>query len=346
MAKLSGLIGTGKIGVADESSIRAMPDAPRLQALDSNAQISSNHEDRTPTASLLNNEALDSNAPPETSSTHTVAISRDGDGVDFARLPVTSIAPSRFQVRAVADDGYIETLMSSIGESGVISPIVVRPLPKNAALESNAYEIVAGHHRFEACRRLGHSDVNVIIKHLMDAEAACALASDNLVRKDLDDYERFKHAKMLRDNHFCRTNTEIGVVLGVSRTLVSFLMAFDVFPAGAKAILETHPGILGATQANELKDIATDEPDVFTEALLLVAEGKLQQNQIRPWIDKRFKGPAVRMQKRRVLEISRPGLSSRIKVTYSDNEAKIQAPEINIEKLQKLIEENLGDLVG
>ena len=346
MAKLSGLIGTGKIGVADETSIRAMPDAPRLQALESNAPSHSIDDDLTHHSAVPKNEALESNAHAGIGSTEASALSRNAEDVGFARLPVASIAPSRFQVRGVADDGYIESLMSSIVESGVISPIVVRPLPNNEALDSNAYEIVAGHHRFEACRRIGHTDVNVIIKQLTDAAAACALASDNLVRKDLDDFERFKHAKMLKDNHFCSTNTEIGVVLGVSRTLVSFLMAFDVFPAGAKAILETHPGVLGATQANELKDIATDEPDVFTEALLLVAEGRLQQNQIRSWIDKRFKGPAVRMQRRRVLEISRPGLASRIKVTYSDNEAKIQAPELNIEKLQKLIEENLDDLVG
>ena len=363
MAKLSGLIGSGKIGVADETSIKAMPDAPRLQALesnappkkqalDSNAAISGTPEDQKAFSSALKNEALESNAVlPKNEALESNALPQitgavEWAGSKFARLPTSVIVSSRFQVRTVADDEYIESLMLSIGESGVISPIVVRPLPKKEALESNAYEIVAGHHRFEACRRLLHPDVNVIIKDMTDAEAARALASDNLVRKDLDDYERFKHAKMLKDHGFCKTNSEIGVVLGISRTLVSFLMAFDAFPAGAKAVLETHPGILGATQANELKDIATEEPDVFTEALLLLADGKLQQNQIRTWVEKRFKGSPVRMQKRRVLEISRPGLVSPIKVTYNENEAKIQSPALNIEKLQKLIEENLDDLIG
>ena len=346
MAKLSGLVGSGKLGEADQRSVDALPDAPRWPAPAVSTAAPVAQQDAPPPPLLPKEDALESNALPEAASVRTASSRRNKEGADVTRLRVAEVFPSRYQVRAVADDEYIESLMLSIRESGVISPIVVRPLPKNEALESNAYEIVAGHHRFEACRRLGYSDVNVTIRHMTDAEAARALASDNLVRKDLDDYERFKHAKMLKENGFCQTNSEIGVVLGVSRTLVSFLMAFDAFPTGAKAILETHPGILGASQANGLKDIATEEPDAFSEALVQLADGKLQQNQIRQWIERKFRGPAVRMHKRRVLEISRPGLASRIKVTYSGNEAKIQSADLNIEKLQKLIEDNLDDLIS
>ena len=342
MAKLSGLVGSGKIGVADERTVNAMPDAPRRQEVVSQTDRPAVDDEPKSPPPLSHEDG----AQPESPVTPNLASSLDVGGPTISRLPVAAIVHSRFQVRAVADDEYIESLMLSIQESGVISPIVVRPLPKKEEEQPTAYEIVAGHHRFEACRRLGHSKVNVTVKDMSDAAAARALASDNLVRKDLDDYERFKHAKMLKEHGFCKSNSEIGVVLGVSRTLVSFLMAFDAFPAGAKAVLETHRGILGASQATELKDIATEEPDVFTEAIVLLADGRLQQNQIRSWIEKRFKGPNVRMQRRRVLEISRPGIASRIKVTYSGSEAKIQSPDLNIEKLQKLIEDNLDDLVG
>ena len=181
---------------------------------------------------------------------------------------------------------------------------------------------------------------------MTDSEAACALASDNFVRKELSDYERFKHAKLLKDHAFCKTNSEIGQVLGVSRQLVGFLFAFEDFPAGAKAILEVNPKILGATQANELKDIAREEPDVFTEAIALLAEDKIRQNQIRLWIESKFKSSSVRMQRRQEIKISRPGLRSPIKLTYTDREAKIQAEGLNVSRLKKLIEDNLDSLIS
>ena len=106
-----------------------------------------------------------------------------------------------------------------------------------------------------------------------------------------------------------------------------------------------NPKILGATQANELKDIAREEPDVFTEAIALLAEDKIRQNQIRSWIESKFKSSSVRMQRRQEIKISRPGLRSPIKLTYTDREAKIQADGLDVGKLKKLIEDNLDSLI-
>lgn len=258
--------------------------------------------------------------------------------LDSKSLPVSEIRHSAYQVRSVADPEYIEQLMESIQQSGVISPIVVRPV-------ESGYEIIAGHHRFEACRRLGYSTVPVEIKAMSDPEAAMALASDNFVRKELGAYERYKHAKMLSEKGFCKTGREIAVVLGVSPAQVSQMKAFDSFPAGAKAILETHPGLLGYDAARKLESIAIAEPDLFTEALLQLADGKLQQNRIEAWIDAKLKSGSLRMRRSHFVKISRPGLTSPIKITYTDREAKIQAEGLNIEKLQKLIEANLDDLL-
>lgn len=315
MAKLSGLIEKGKVGKADPKVVEAMPDAPvTSETLDSS----------TGSAALVKPEMLESSAPRALT----------------VELPVDTLRASPFQVRAVSDSEYIETLMESIVQSGVISPIVVR------ALDSNIYEVIAGHHRLEACRRLGHGKVPVVVRRMTDAEAACALASDNFVRKELSDFERYKHARLLRDLSFCKTNSEIGQVLGVSRQLVGFLFAFDDYPVGAKAILEMHPRILGATQANELRDLAKEEPDVFSEAMALLAEGKLLQNQIRHWIESRFKPATVRMRQRQEVKIQKPGLLSAVKLIYTDREAKIQAQGLNIEKLKKLLEEHLDSLLS
>lgn len=329
MAKVSGLMSSGRIGKADQKIVDAMPDAPVAAVLESSASV-----DVAAKAPALESSAASvmvKNSTMLDSGTAKAAISE---------LAVALIRPSPFQVRAIADSDYIETLMASIVQSGVISPVVVR------ALDSSNYEVIAGHHRLEACRRLGHENVPVVVRHMTDSEAACALASDNFVRKELSDFERFKHAKLLKDHAFCKTNSEIGQVLGVSRQLVGFLFAFEDFPSGAKAILEVNPKIMGATQANELKGIAREEPDVFTEAIALLAEEKIRQNQIRSWIDSKFKSASMRMQRRQEIKITKPGLRSPIKLTYTDREAKIQADGLDISRLKKLIEDNLDSLIS
>jgi len=329
MAKVSGLMSSGKIGKPDQKVVDAMPDAPAAATLDSSTPVQ--------TAPLA--PALDSSTTPAKTK-KAITLDPSTPNASTTELAVALIRSSPFQVRAVADSDYIETLMASIVQSGVISPVVVR------MLDASNYEVIAGHHRLEACRRLGQENVPVVVRHMTDSEAACALASDNFVRKELSDYERYKHAKLLKDHAFCKTNSEIGQVLGVSRQLVGFLFAFEDFPAGAKAILEVNPKILGATQANELKDIARDEPDVFTEAIALLAEDKIRQNQIRTWIESKFKSSSVRMQRRQEIKISRPGLRSPIKLTYTDREAKIQADGLDVGRLKKLIEDNLDSLVS
>ena len=332
MAKLSGLIERGKVGKPDQTVVDAMPEAPENITLDSG--VVAGGSVATP--------ALDSSIVADVESDaviKSVVLESSVRKQTVTEVDVSVIHSSPYQVRAVADSDYIETLMASIIQSGVISPVVVREL------DSSIYEVIAGHHRLEACRRLGHTTVPVVVRQMTDSEAACALASDNFVRKELSDYERYKHAKLLKDHGFCKTNSEIGQVLGVSRQLVGFLFSFDDYPVGAKAILEVNPKILGATQANELKDIACDEPDVFAEAMALLAEEKLRQNQIRHWVESKFKSATVRMQRRQEVKIQRPGSRSFIKLTYTDREAKIQAEGLNVESLKKLIEDNLDRLI-
>lgn len=258
--------------------------------------------------------------------------------LDSKSLPISEIHHSAYQVRSVTDPEYIEQLMESIQQSGVISAIVVRPIEKG-------YEIIAGHHRFEACRRLGHASVPVEIKQMTDEEAAKALTSDNFVRKELGAYERYKHINMLEEKGFCKTGREVATVLGVSPAQVSQMRAFDAFPPGAKAVLETNPSLIGYDAARDLKKTALEEPDLFTEALLQVLDGKLTQNRIEAWVKAKLNSGSLRMKRSQFVKISRPGLSSPIKLTYTDREAKIQANGLNIDKLQKLIEANLEDLL-
>ncbi len=326
MAKLSGLIGAGKVGPADQKAIDAMPDAPT--AVHIPAQL----------------DASENGLMPAAAGEGVLRMAQESKDLDSkfsqTELSVDQIRPSKYQVRSVADPDYIESLCVSIQASGIISPIVVRPL-------GNGFEIIAGHHRFEACRRLGHGLVPVQIRQMNDAEAAKALASDNFVRRDLCDFERYKHFKMLTANGFCQTSREVAYVLGVSPAKITQINSFGSFPAEAIAVLESHPEIIGADAAYNAKELATKEPDLFTEAVIQVAEGKLQQSKIVSWMNYRLSSGRLRSARgyRSEVRIERPDLKKPIKLIFTEGEAKIQADGLDPVKLKKLIEDNLASLL-
>ena len=89
------------------------------------------------------------------------------------------------------------------------------------------------------------------------------------------------------------------------------------------------------------------EPDLFTEAVVQVSEGKLQQSKIESWMNSRLSSGKLRVSRgyRSEVKIERPGLGRPIKLTFTYGEAKIQADGLNPEKLKKLIEENLNSLL-
>ena len=98
-----------------------------------------------------------------------------------------------FQVR---DDSDMQQLMESIKEYGVIVPILVRPNP----IEGGAkYEIVSGHRRYEACKRLGITDIPAIVRDLTDEEAILTMVDANLQRERILPSEKAFAYKMKLD---------------------------------------------------------------------------------------------------------------------------------------------------
>lgn len=97
-----------------------------------------------------------------------------------------------FQVR---DDEEMEALVESIRQFGVLNPIIVRI--KNGY--GSKYEIVSGHRRYEACKRLNKYDIPVIVRDMTDDEAILAMVDSNLQRERILPSERAMAYKMKFD---------------------------------------------------------------------------------------------------------------------------------------------------
>ena len=100
------------------------------------------------------------------------------------QIEMKMIRPSEFAVRDqfLKDGSQDETLMNSIKEHGLLSPILVRPL-------SHGFEIVAGHRRFKTCRSLRWRFVPCKIREMTDKQAFEIQLTENIQRKSMDPVE-------------------------------------------------------------------------------------------------------------------------------------------------------------
>ena len=93
----------------------------------------------------------------------------------------------------VLDDESMQKLMNSIEEIGVQSPIVAQ------IKEDQRYEIISGHRRVHACRRLGLKLIPAIVRDLSRDEAIIAMVDANLQREHILPSEKAAAYKMKMD---------------------------------------------------------------------------------------------------------------------------------------------------
>ena len=95
-----------------------------------------------------------------------------------------------FQVR---DDEEMQSLVESVEQFGVLSPILVRPV------EDGMYEIVSGHRRHRASELAKVTEIPAIVRDLSDDEAIILMVDANLQREKLLPSEKALAYKMKLD---------------------------------------------------------------------------------------------------------------------------------------------------
>ncbi|MFC5550275.1 ParB/RepB/Spo0J family partition protein [Massilia aerilata] len=268
-----------------------------------------------------------------------------GDAANEAQLgkpiEVSQIADSAFQSRVKLDLDHVEMLVALIQKGGLLSPILVRPVEGG----DKPYELVAGHHRLEAFKRLKQTTIPAIVRRLSNAQAARALTAENTARKGLSDWELYKHMVMLQEQDAVQNKTELAEVMSVSRTQIYNLEAFASLPESVHPLLNESPEIIGAGLVYALKPLL-DDPVKGESAKLLVEEAfrlieakKLKQTGVKGWIERKLEGPVASSKKEYAFK--EEGLN--IKVVLGPSSAKISG-EFDSEKLHKLIQDNLAML--
>lgn len=92
-----------------------------------------------------------------------------------------------FQVRLDED---MEKLIESIGQSGVIVPVILRKK------QNGRYETIAGHRRCAACRQLGIDSIPAVIREMSEEEAVLCMVDSNIQRTCILPSEKAKAYRM------------------------------------------------------------------------------------------------------------------------------------------------------
>ena len=92
-------------------------------------------------------------------------------------IPLERLRPFANHPFQVRHDLEMRELMDSIGESGIIPPILVRPK------ENGLYEVISGHRRWEACKELGVQQIPAKVLYLDDDEATVLMVNSNIQRE-------------------------------------------------------------------------------------------------------------------------------------------------------------------
>lgn len=94
-------------------------------------------------------------------------------------IPINEIQPFREHPFIVADNEDMAKIVESIGKVGTITPLLARTSP------DGGYELISGHRRLEACRKLGLKTIPVIVREMTDDEAVIAMVDANLQREHI-----------------------------------------------------------------------------------------------------------------------------------------------------------------
>ena len=123
-------------------------------------------------------------------------------------IEITKLHPFEGNPYKVRDDADMESLEESISEQGIAMPLLVRPLET----EEGEYEIISGHRRLFAARRLGLKEVPVIVYDISREDAIVMLVDSNLFREHVLPSEKAFAYKMKLEakKHQGKTSAQFG----------------------------------------------------------------------------------------------------------------------------------------
>lgn len=185
------------------------------------------------------------------------------DGSYFAEISLDAITPNPRQPRTNFDEEAMAELVDSIGEVGLLQPIVVRPLA------DDQFELVMGERRWRAAQQAGLEVIPAIVRETESHDLLRDALLENLHRAQLNPLEEAAAYQQMLEDFGC-TQEELATRIKRSRPQISNTIRLLRLPPTVQRRVAA--GVLSAGHARALLALS-DQASQERLAQRVVAEG-------------------------------------------------------------------------
>lgn len=169
-------------------------------------------------------------------------------------VPLALIDANPAQPRTSLRPEALEQLARSIQESGMVQPILVRPVA------NGRFQIIAGERRFRAAQKLGMTTIPAVVRTVADDRVLEFALVENIQREELTPIEEAQALRRLQDE-LGLTQEALAGKVGKDRATVANTIRLLRLPAEVREELQR--GTLSAGHARAL--LAVDDPAALRE---------------------------------------------------------------------------------
>ena len=193
-------------------------------------------------------------------------------------IDIDLIDPSPYQPRTRFREEALDELARSIRASGIIQPLVVRPI-------GSRFQLIAGERRWRASQRAGLDKVSAIVRHVPDELALEMTLVENIQREDLNAIEEARAFDRLM-HEFHLTQESVAERTGKDRTTVANAIRLLKLEENIQDWIEE--GRLTAGHGRAL--LAVSDPQLRMRFAHRAARGGLTVRQIERLASRRARG--------------------------------------------------------
>ena len=169
---------------------------------------------------------------------------------DLRQIPLDDIGPNPFQPRHAFDEQAITELANSLRTSGLLQPVVLRPI------DDGTYQLIAGERRWRAAQRLGWGEIGAVVREVDDRTLLTLALVENLQRDALSPVDEANGYRRLVED-FEASQQEVAELVGRDRSTIANALRLLRLPQSVQQML--HRGELDVGHARALLQLPDDK---------------------------------------------------------------------------------------
>jgi ParB family chromosome partitioning protein len=185
-------------------------------------------------------------------------------------IPLDRIERNPFQTRTSFDPVKLSELAQSIAATGVVQPIIVRPLA------DGRYQLINGERRLLASKEAGKATIPAILRTVSDEQAMEMTIVENLQRADLNPMEQARAYQRLSTD-FRMTQEQMAIRTGKERASVANFLRLLKLPESIQHKVES--GELSFGHARTLLSLPTPEQIVAAAQKVVALSMSVRQTE-------------------------------------------------------------------